>query len=83
VAGEAALYVDAEHVSDIEQALVRMAHDERLRAQLRSAALPQAAKFSWQAAAAQTLECYGRVLKMERRAADHGPLNRTAIHATR
>jgi glycosyltransferase involved in cell wall biosynthesis len=66
VAGEAALYVDAEDTSDIEQGLMRIAGDDSLRSLLKSRAALQAAGFSWRTAAAQTVDCYERVMQSER-----------------
>ena len=64
-AGDAALYVDAEDVSDIRQGLMRLVTDEDLRACLRSEASAQSASFSWNSAATRTIACYERAIAME------------------
>jgi glycosyltransferase involved in cell wall biosynthesis len=51
VAGEAALYVDAENEQQITDGLARLLTDEPLRKKLIAAGHPQAAKFTWAIAA--------------------------------
>ncbi|MDR3507374.1 MAG: glycosyltransferase family 1 protein [Caulobacteraceae bacterium] len=53
VAGDAALYVDAIDPSDLADAMIRLAHDDALRAGLSQKGLERAKLFSWDAAAAQ------------------------------
>jgi glycosyltransferase involved in cell wall biosynthesis len=66
VAGDAAVYVDPTNSAGIADGLCRLAVDESARAQLRNRARDQAAKFSWHAAAQQTIECYHRALGMQK-----------------
>lgn len=55
VAGDAALLVDPYSVDDISDAMRRLITDEALYATLAARARPQAAKFSWDRAAEETL----------------------------
>ncbi|HEY0604929.1 MAG TPA: glycosyltransferase family 1 protein [Herpetosiphonaceae bacterium] len=55
VAGDAALIVPATDVPQMAEALVRISQDESLRAELRAKGLDRAQKFSWHAAAKETL----------------------------
>jgi glycosyltransferase involved in cell wall biosynthesis len=55
IAGDAALLVDPENVAELAEALNLALWDERLRVELREKGLAQAAKFTWEAAAQQTL----------------------------
>jgi glycosyltransferase involved in cell wall biosynthesis len=55
VAGAGGLLVDPNDASDIAAAMVELATDDALRQRLRAAALVQAAGFSWDGAAKQTL----------------------------
>jgi glycosyltransferase involved in cell wall biosynthesis len=55
VAGAGGLLVDPKDTSDIAAALVELASDEALRQRMGAAALAQAAGFSWDEAAKQTL----------------------------
>ena len=55
VAGEAALYVDAEDEGQISQALLQLALDPDLRGKLATAAAERASNFSWDMAAQATL----------------------------
>ncbi len=61
VAGDAGLLVDPYSVADIAAALTRMATDHPLRDVLASRARKQAAQFSWDATAHQTLKVLHRV----------------------
>ncbi len=63
VAGDAALLVDPLSVDQIATALKRLLEDEHLRLQLQTAAVRQAAKFTWPATAKQTLQVYRDVYK--------------------
>ena len=56
--GEAGLLVDPDDPDDIAQALVRALTDEPLRAQMREKGLAQAACFTWEKAARETLAVY-------------------------
>lgn len=62
VGGPGALYVRAEDVGSIAQGIVRLAQEEPLRQQLRSAGLAHAANFTWERSARRLLEAYERVL---------------------
>jgi glycosyltransferase involved in cell wall biosynthesis len=55
VAGDAALLINPLDVDELTQALERAVWDEQLRLELRAKGLVQAAKFTWEAAARQTL----------------------------
>ena len=62
VVGDAGLLVNPDDVDDIAQALARVLTDEPLRARMRELGLVQAARFSWQRTARETLAVYRRVL---------------------
>lgn len=55
VVGDAALTVPARDVHALTSALIRIANDDALRAELRSKGLQRAQQFSWERAAEQTL----------------------------
>ncbi len=61
VVGDAALLFDPTSVDDIARACLTALRDEALRARLRTASLQQAARFSWERAAQQTLAVYREV----------------------
>ena len=58
VAGTAALLVDPTDIDAIAAAMGKVLADRTLHSQLRSAGLARAARFTWQAAAEQTLAVY-------------------------
>jgi glycosyltransferase involved in cell wall biosynthesis len=58
VVGEAGLLVDPDDPDDIARALARALTDEPLRAQMREKGLAQAARFTWEKAARETLAVY-------------------------
>ncbi|MCB0207605.1 MAG: glycosyltransferase, partial [Anaerolineae bacterium] len=58
VAGAAALLVDPTDIDAIAAAMGKVLADRTLHSQLRSAGLARAARFTWQAAAEQTLAVY-------------------------
>jgi len=60
VCGAAAASMDPENVGQIKCQLARLAEDEGLREQLRSAGLEHARRFDWRRTAAATLEVYAR-----------------------
>jgi glycosyltransferase involved in cell wall biosynthesis len=60
VVGEAAAIVDPEDVRSITRELTAMAGDAALRERFRAAGFAQAAKFSWDRTAAETLKIYER-----------------------
>lgn len=55
-AGDAALYVDPENVSDITEKIKKMIGDKNLREELRKKGYKQIEKFSWQKTASETLK---------------------------
>lgn len=59
VGGDAALYVDPLSVDEIAQAISRAVADGALRASLSRRGYAQAARFSWEQTARQTLALYG------------------------
>jgi len=63
VCGEAALLVEPMDVQGLAQAMERVLSDEPLRATLRARGLAQAAKFSWERAARETLAVYREVCR--------------------
>jgi glycosyltransferase involved in cell wall biosynthesis len=63
VMGDAALFVDPEDVSELATALVRMWHDDTLRADLRARGLARARQFSWDRTARLTIDVYRSVLE--------------------
>jgi glycosyltransferase involved in cell wall biosynthesis len=70
VAGDAALLVDPADVWDLAGAIEWVLTDERLRAELTAKGLERARQFTWERAAAMTVEVYQGVLgpgRMERR----------------
>jgi len=62
VAGDAALLVDPVDVAALADALLRLLEDTALREHLTERAIARAATFSWERAARETLEVYGRLL---------------------
>ncbi len=62
VAGQAALTIDPRRPRELAQALQRVLEDAALRAELRGKGLGQAARFSWERAARETLRVYESVL---------------------
>ncbi|MBL7063081.1 MAG: glycosyltransferase family 4 protein [Anaerolineae bacterium] len=62
VVGEAGLLVNPDDPGNIAQALARVLTEEPLRVQMRELGLAQAARFTWEETARQTLAIYRRVL---------------------
>jgi glycosyltransferase involved in cell wall biosynthesis len=62
VVGEAGLLVNPDNPEDIARALGRALNDGALRAQMRERGLAQAARFTWERAARETLTVYRKVL---------------------
>lgn len=62
VVGDAALLFDPEDESGLASLLQRAVQDEALRARLRSAGPAQAARFSWEKTARETIEVYEEAL---------------------
>jgi glycosyltransferase involved in cell wall biosynthesis len=64
VCGDAALYVrDPRRVDEWSEVLTRMVRDADLRAGLECAGLAQAAKFSWERSARETLDVLSRAAR--------------------
>jgi glycosyltransferase involved in cell wall biosynthesis len=61
VAGDAALLVDPQDARALGEAMIRGLEDESLRATLRDKGLARAKQFSWEQAAAKTVELYQEV----------------------
>ncbi len=62
VVGEAGLLINPDAPDDLAAALARVLTDEPLHARLRQLGLAQAARFTWEEAAAKTLAVYRQVL---------------------
>jgi glycosyltransferase involved in cell wall biosynthesis len=62
VAGDAALFFDPESVDEIAAAIGRLSRDRALREDLRKRGTENAARFSWEKTARETLEVYESVL---------------------
>lgn len=60
--GPGAYYVQAEDVESIAAGIVKLATNDALRAQLRTAGLAHAAHFTWERSAQQLLDAYARAL---------------------
>ena len=61
MAGEAAIYFDPHSVDEMAQAMERLVWDEDLRGRLSGEAVEQAAKFTWEKTALQTLQVFERL----------------------
>ncbi len=61
MAGEAAIYFNPHSVDEMAQAMERLVWDEDLRGRLSGKAVEQAAKFTWEKTALQTLEVFEKV----------------------
>jgi glycosyltransferase involved in cell wall biosynthesis len=66
VAGDAALLVDPYREDQLAEALVRLAQDDGLRADLKGRGLARAASFSWERTAKETIEVYREVAEETR-----------------
>jgi glycosyltransferase involved in cell wall biosynthesis len=62
VVGEAGMLVEPTDVAALAGALQHVLEDGELREQMRTAGLAQAASFSWQRTARETVKCYRRAL---------------------
>lgn len=60
VVGDAAATVNPDDAGSLQRQMARLATDEGLREQLRTAGLKQARRFDWQTTAAATFEVYAR-----------------------
>jgi glycosyltransferase involved in cell wall biosynthesis len=58
VAGQAALLVDPTSLEELSAAIGRVLENQELRNQLRARGLEQAARFSWERTARETLSVY-------------------------
>jgi glycosyltransferase involved in cell wall biosynthesis len=70
VIGAAALTVDPEDATALQNQLTRLATDAPLREQLRTAGLERAGQFEWQRTATRTLEVYSRAWTKRRKQAE-------------
>ena len=64
VVGEAALLVDPERPEEMAEAIARVLADRALAAELSRRGLEQSGRFSWERAAARTLEVYSLVARL-------------------
>jgi len=64
MAGEAAIYFDPHNVEEMAQAMERLVWDEDLRGRLSGKAVEQAAKFTWERTALQTLQVFEQLHKV-------------------
>ena len=58
VAGDAAMYVDPHNVEDIAEKIITLAYNDDLKAHLRQKGFSQAARFTWENTARETLRVY-------------------------
>ncbi len=65
ILGDAALYVNPTDTADIAVGIERVLTNPELRAELRARGLAQAAKFSWERAARETLGVYEKVTGLQ------------------
>ncbi|HSJ58404.1 MAG TPA: glycosyltransferase, partial [Anaerolineae bacterium] len=63
VVGDAGLLIDPHDVDELTVAMWRVLNEEEQRHEMREKGLRQAAKFSWERAARETLEIYRRVVE--------------------
>jgi glycosyltransferase involved in cell wall biosynthesis len=66
VAGDAAIYVDAQNIDSIAEGISKAFEDAKLQDELIRKGLTQAGKFSWKKTAADTLKAYQRVLSIKK-----------------
>lgn len=65
VAGDAALLVQGNDLASLQDALLRISSDDALRAQLRTAGLARAARFTWRSTALGTIDSYRKALRAQ------------------
>ncbi len=65
VVGEAGILVDSCQVKEIEEAMIRLWREEKLRKELGSRGLKRAKLFSWEKMAESTLKIYAEILKVK------------------
>lgn len=58
VAGDAAILVDPNNTQAIADAMIKLAHDDKLKYDLRQKGFKQVEKFNWEKAARETVELY-------------------------
>ncbi|OGH06537.1 MAG: hypothetical protein A2W22_05240 [Candidatus Levybacteria bacterium RBG_16_35_11] len=63
IAGDAALFVDPYNQKEIEEAVIRVFNEEKLRKELSEKGLKQAKNFSWENTAKKTIEAYMKALE--------------------
>ncbi len=63
MAGDAAIYFDPYSVEEMARAMERLVWDESLRGELRQRAIAQAAKFTWERTARQTLQVFEDIVQ--------------------
>lgn len=73
IVGDAGFLVEPDDTNRMAGAIIASVIDEPLRAQHRAKGLAQAAKFSWQKCAAETVEVYRQVLNLRPAAKRVGP----------
>ena len=64
IVGEAALTFDPHDVTEMAAKIEEALHDEALREEMREEGLQQAAKFSWEETARETLDLYRRAVSL-------------------
>jgi glycosyltransferase involved in cell wall biosynthesis len=65
IVGEAALMIDPYDEAALQRAMLEISSDEPLRARLREAGFEQARRFTWRAAAEETLALYKEVMSFK------------------
>lgn len=63
VGGDAVLYFDPENEVEMRMQIEKVIHDNTLRLELKDKGKERGKRFSWEAIARQTVECYKKVLK--------------------
>jgi glycosyltransferase involved in cell wall biosynthesis len=64
VAGEAAALIDPDDDAELASIILRVMSDDRLNASMRAASLAQAARFSWDETARQTINAFEEAIEM-------------------
>ncbi|HEY8667881.1 MAG TPA: glycosyltransferase family 1 protein [Tepidisphaeraceae bacterium] len=79
IVGDAAILVDPTSVQSILDGMLKIAGDAELRERLKTQVVRRAGQFTWDAAARATLECYRRVMAMDKLyRGEHRELSRQA-----
>lgn len=63
VVGDAGIKIDPSNVDSIYKGLLKLIEDEKLRISMEKEAVRQAAKFSWEKAARETIEVFKKVMR--------------------